>query len=235
MLAPGLTLRHFIDSELGIPGWFRRFHGALGVSARDIASFHSRREAATPIEVATGSGPRAQGRQDSALVTQPFFGATAMTSPFPYTLGLGCALTLIPLSASADTVRIYVTNSAGDSIHVIDPGHQQGGADLQRVRKRCTAWQFLARMARGSISATKSQSTLDVFDRKSGKRIKQVALSNRPNNISVAKDGRIVVGIARGDGALDIVDPATLTLKKTIPAPRPLAQRLCHARRQVCR
>ena len=31
------------------------------------------------------------------------------------------ALLLIPLSASADTVRIYVTNSAGDNIHVIDP------------------------------------------------------------------------------------------------------------------
>ena len=27
----------------------------------------------------------------------------------------------MPLSASADTVRIYVTNSAGDNIHVIDP------------------------------------------------------------------------------------------------------------------
>src|SRR6185295_14226738 len=34
---------------------------------------------------------------------------------------------------------------------------------------------------------------------------------------AVAKDGRIVVGIARGEGALDIVDPATLTLKKSIP------------------
>ena len=33
----------------------------------------------------------------------------------------------------------------------------------------------------------------------------------------MAKDGRIAVGIARGDGALDIVDPTTLTVKKTIP------------------
>ena len=67
------------------------------------------------------------------------------------------------------------------------------------------------------MSATSTTSTLDVFDRKSGKLIKQVPLSNRPNNIAVAKDGRIVVGIARGEGALDIIDPATLTLKKTIP------------------
>ena len=73
------------------------------------------------------------------------------------------------------------------------------------------------RTARGSMSATRHDLTLDAFDRKSGKLIKQVRLSNRPNNIAVAKDGRIVVGIARGEGALDIIDPATLTLKKTIP------------------
>src|SRR3954468_18069684 len=59
--------------------------------------------------------------------------------------------------------------------------------------------------------------TLHVFERKSGKLLKQVPLSNRPNNIAVAKDGRIVVGIARGEGALDIIDPATLTLKKSVP------------------
>ena len=34
---------------------------------------------------------------------------------------LWLGLTLTPWSASADTVRIYVTNSAGDNIHVIDP------------------------------------------------------------------------------------------------------------------
>ena len=36
-------------------------------------------------------------------------------------LGLPLALVLMPLSASAETVRIYVTNSAGDNIHVINP------------------------------------------------------------------------------------------------------------------
>jgi len=58
--------------------------------------------------------------------------------------------------------------------------------------------------------------TLDVFNREDGMLIKQVKLSDRPNNIAVAKDGRIVVGIARGHGALDIVDPKTLELHATI-------------------
>jgi YVTN family beta-propeller protein len=44
-----------------------------------------------------------------------------------------------------------------------------------------------------------------------------VELSAHPNNIAVAKDGRIVVGIARDPGALDIIDPATLTRTKSVP------------------
>src|SRR5262249_37015222 len=61
-------------------------------------------------------------------------------------------------------------------------------------------------------------STLDVFDRESGKLIKKIPLSEHPNNIAVTRNGdRVVVGIARGAGALDIIDTKTLTLKKTIP------------------
>src|SRR6476620_5250443 len=125
------------------------------------------------------------------------------------------ALALFPLSASADTVRVYVTNSAGDIIHVIDPATNK----VVQVFKGPEAMHGVAFSPNGArvYVSNESQSTLDVFERKSGKLIKQVPLSNRPNNISVAKDGRIAVGIARGDGALDIVDPASLTVKKTIP------------------
>src|SRR3954451_7009320 len=124
-------------------------------------------------------------------------------------------LAVTPLSASADTVRIYVTNSAGDNIHVMDPATNK----VVQVFKGPEAMHGVAFSPDGArvYISNESQSTLDVFDRKSGKLIKQVALSNRPNNISVAKEGRIVVGFGRGEGALDIVDPATLTLKKSIP------------------
>jgi YVTN family beta-propeller protein len=128
---------------------------------------------------------------------------------------LWLAFALFPLSAQADTVRIYVTNSAGDSVHVIDAATNK----VVQVFKGPEAMHGIGFAPDGSrvYVSSESQSTLDVFDRKSGKLTKQVPLSNRPNNISVAKDGRIAVGIARGDGALDIVDPTTLTVKKTIP------------------
>lgn len=128
---------------------------------------------------------------------------------------LWLAFALFPLAAQADTVRIYVTNSAGDSVHVIDAATNK----VVQVFKGPEAMHGVAFAPDGArvYVSNEAQSTLDVFDRKSGKLIKQVPLSNRPNNISVAKDGRIAVGIARGDGALDIVDPTTLTVKKTIP------------------
>ena len=35
-------------------------------------------------------------------------------------IAVAAALALAPVTASADSVRIYVTNSAGDQVHVID-------------------------------------------------------------------------------------------------------------------
>src|SRR6202451_3138092 len=125
------------------------------------------------------------------------------------------ALALAPLPAAAATVRIYVTNSAGDSIHVIDPVTNKVVQEIKDI-VGAHGIAFSPDAARVYVS-NEETSTLDVFDRKSGKLIKKVALSDHPNNISVTKNGdRIVVAIARGRGGLDIDDAATLTLKKTI-------------------
>ncbi len=134
---------------------------------------------------------------------------------FSHTLKhLWIALALFPFGASAETVRIYVTNSAGDSIHVVDPATNKVVQEF-KAPEAAHGIAFSPDGARVYVS-NEAESTLDVFERSSGKRIKQIALSERPNNIAVAKDGRIVVGIARGPGALDIVDPVSLTLKTSI-------------------
>src|ERR1700680_1028269 len=125
------------------------------------------------------------------------------------------ALALTPFSASASTVRIYVTNSAGDSIHVIDPVTNKVVQEIKDV-VGAHGIAFSPDAARVYVS-NEETSSLDVYDRKSGKLVKKVALSDHPNNISVTRNGdRIVVAIARGKGGLDIVDAATLTLKTTI-------------------
>jgi YVTN family beta-propeller protein len=125
------------------------------------------------------------------------------------------ALAFAPLPASAGTVRIYVTNSAGDTIDVIDPVSHKVVQEIKDI-VGAHGIAFSPDASRVYVS-NEETSTLDVFDRKSGKLIKKVALSDHPNNISVTKNGdRIVVAIARGKGGLDIVDAASLTLKKTV-------------------
>src|SRR6202051_82111 len=124
-------------------------------------------------------------------------------------------LVVAPIPAWAGMVRVYITNSAGDSIHVIDPSTKKCVQKIKGI-EGAHGIAFSPDGSRVYVS-DEVDSTLDVFDRKTGKLLKKVALSAHPNNIAVAKDGRIVVGIARDPGALDIIDPATLTRTTSVP------------------
>jgi YVTN family beta-propeller protein len=122
----------------------------------------------------------------------------------------------LPLPAEAGGVtRIYVTNSAGDSIHVVDPATNKV---IQEIPAGEAAHGIVPAPDGSRIYVSnEADTTLDVFDRASGSLIKKVPLSNRPNNIAVSKNGdRILVGIARGHGAVDVIDAKTLTLTKSI-------------------
>src|SRR6266540_6601058 len=128
---------------------------------------------------------------------------------------LPLVLVLASGPASAETVRVYATNSAGDNIHVIDPATNKVVQEIKGVE----AAHGIVPAPDGSrvYVSNEADTTLDVFDRASGALIKKVPLSNRPNNIAVTKNGdRILVGIARGHGAVDVIDAKTLTLTKSI-------------------
>jgi len=124
------------------------------------------------------------------------------------------ALALAPLPAAAETALVYVTNSAGDHVDVINPLVNKVVQKFPIIGAHGV--NFAPDGSRVYIS-NETTSTLDVFEQKTGKLMKKVKLSNHPNNIAVAKDGRILVGIARGQGALDIIDPVRLEVVKTIP------------------
>ena len=126
------------------------------------------------------------------------------------------ALGMTSMSASAATVRIYVTNSAGDSIHVIDPATNKV---VQEIKNYVGAHGIDFSPDGSKVYVTNEETeTLDVLDRKTGKLIKKVELTAHPNNIAVSKDGaRIFVAIARDPGAVDVIDAATLTRTKSIP------------------
>jgi YVTN family beta-propeller protein len=132
-------------------------------------------------------------------------------------LGSAAAMGLMALSAqsaSATTVRVYVTNSGGDNIHVVDPATRKVESTVEGIEGA----HGVAFSPDGTrvYASNEADHTVDVFDRATGKLTKKVKLSGRPNNIAVAKDGRIVVAIAQDPGALDIIDPVKLERKVSI-------------------
>src|SRR5438034_10003056 len=133
--------------------------------------------------------------------------------------GLGClgiVLAIAALPVSAGEVRIYATNSAGDSVHVIDPATNKVVQVIEGIETPHGV-DFAPDGSRVYIS-NEADSTLDVVDRKTGTIVKKVPLSGHPNNIAVTRDGaRVVICIAEDNGGLDIVDTKSLTLAKTVP------------------
>lgn len=114
---------------------------------------------------------------------------------------------------------IYVTNSAGNTIDVIDPTTKTVVQTIRGIELPHGV-NFSPDGAYVYIS-NESESVLDVVDRENGKILKKIPLTGRPNNIAVTKDGRrVLVGIRSAPGALDVVDTSSLTLTKSIAVNR---------------
>ena len=131
-------------------------------------------------------------------------------------LSLGLLLALAPFSASAREVRIYVTDSGGDRVEVIDPTTNK----VVQVIGGIAAPHGVGFSPDGSriYISNESKNALDIVDRASGQITDEVALSGRPNNIAVTKDGgRVLVAIRGGKGGLDVIDAATRRLVESIP------------------
>ena len=125
-------------------------------------------------------------------------------------LGLLCALPL-----SAGTALIYITNSAGDTVEVVDPVTNKVVQVIEGVEVPHGV-NFSPDGTRVYVSI-ESESVLDVINRETGAIVKKVPLSGRPNNLAVSRDGgRIFVAIHDEPGALDIINATSLQIVKTI-------------------
>src|ERR1700693_1868361 len=116
----------------------------------------------------------------------------------------------------ASSALVYVTNSAGNTVDVIDTSSNQVVQVIHDIGLPHGVG-FSADGARVYVS-TEAEDMLVVVDRQSTAILKKIPLSGRPNNIAVTNDGSlVVVGIRSGDGAVDIIDTRTLTVSRTIP------------------
>lgn len=128
---------------------------------------------------------------------------------------------LLALPAAATTARIYVTNSAGTQVHVVDPATNKVVQVIEGIEVPHGV-NFSPDGSRVYIS-NESEDALNVVDQKTGKTLKKVPLTGHPNNITVTKDGgRVFICIVDKPGALDVVDTKTLTRTNSIPMKAPM-------------
>ena len=121
----------------------------------------------------------------------------------------------VPLAGQSGKVYIVQTNSAGDSVSLIDPATDKVVAEVPE-----------AEVIHGAASAPdgsrlylsdEALDTVDVVETKTMKITKRIPLTGRPNNIAINKNGRkAYVAIATAQGGVDVIDLVALERTKHI-------------------
>ena len=122
---------------------------------------------------------------------------------------------LLALLLAASTIRIIQTNSAGDSVHIIDPATDRVVGEIAGIEVNHGA----AAAPDGSryYISNEAESTLDVVDAGTLRITRNIRLTGHPNNIAISRDGRrVYVAIVQAPGAVDVIDTGTLERVKTI-------------------
>ena len=114
-------------------------------------------------------------------------------------------LIALPLSAQSTRTVIVQTNSAGDSVHLIDPATDTIVGEIPDAE----VIHGVAAAPDGSrlYLSNESTATLDVVDAKTLRITKKIPLTGPPNNVAIRKDGRrVYVAIQTSDGGIDVID-----------------------------
>ncbi|MBI4477350.1 MAG: beta-propeller fold lactonase family protein [Acidobacteria bacterium] len=115
------------------------------------------------------------------------------------------ALLTPPLPAQTGQTMIVQTNSAGDSVMLIDPATDRIVAEIPDAE----VIHGVAAAPDGSRLYLSNESTdsFDIVDTKTLRIRKKIPLTGRPNNVALRKDGRkAYVAIQMPDGGVDVID-----------------------------
>lgn len=117
---------------------------------------------------------------------------------------------------SAPKSWVYVTNSATDTIDVVNPADN---TIVQVIRGiELPHGVVFSPDGKRVYVSNESESVLDVVDRMTGSIVQKVSLSGRPNNLTITPDGgRVLVGIRAEPGSVDVIDTSSLKRLKSIP------------------
>ena len=125
----------------------------------------------------------------------------------------------IATSALAQDVRLYVGNSEGDDVSVIDLKTLNTVDDIRMAHNV----HGLAIQADGRrlFATIESDSTLRVVDTATNREIAAIKLTGRPNQCAVTPNGHVVAVPIRDKNAVDIVDVEQQRVVKTLPLSQP--------------
>jgi YVTN family beta-propeller protein len=125
------------------------------------------------------------------------------------------ALVTLPLAAQNSRPLIVQTNSAGDTVMLIDPATDRIVGEIPEAEVVHGA----AVSPDGShlYLSDESLSTVDVVDTRTMRITKRIPLSGHPNNIAIHKNGRrAYVAITGAQGGVDVIDLVAEERVKTI-------------------
>src|SRR5262245_24027438 len=137
---------------------------------------------------------------------------------------LVAAITLVLAGGSAGetakrTVKLYVTNSTGDSIHVIDLGTLKVIGQIRTAAHPHGA--AVSADGRRLFCSVESDHTLLVIDTARDRVVKSIKLTGLPNQCAVTPDGKWVGVPIRGGDSVDLVEVARGKVVKNLPIKTP--------------
>ena len=151
-------------------------------------------------------------------------GATADTAQPTRSIGTaGTAATAAKTATTATAatsgagrkIRVIQTNSAGETVDLIDPATNKVVGTIAGIEVNHGA----VASPDGSriYVSNEAESTLDVVDARTLAVTAHVPLSGHPNNIAIGKDGQhVYVGIIQAPGGVDVIDTLMLKRMKTL-------------------
>src|SRR5438105_4431783 len=133
---------------------------------------------------------------------------------------LGCALAWGSQDCHAQNMNLYVGNSRGDDISIIDLNSLQvtGTIDVGGERVHGVAVQPDGRRL---FTTVESDHTLRIIDTTTNKIVGTVKLSGRPNQCAVTPDGKYLAVPIRDGDSVDIVDVTQQKIVKILPIREP--------------
>lgn len=135
------------------------------------------------------------------------------------TLLFTLALTGIGSAGTSGSTKIYVTNSQGDNITVIDLASRKVTGDIQvgrAVHGICAPVD-----GRRLFTTIESENNLKIIDTATNRVVDTIALTGRPNQCASTPDGHYVAVPIRDRNSVDIVDIEQKKVVKVLPVRLP--------------